>query len=208
MFLRALFAGTIALLLGGCVGWAAESRLIPVAERATVGLAGTYVPEDEGSAVLIAPGKDGFVRLTDPAGDNPPIDVAFDMLREEPPELSPYASEPTRGEDAAPSAPRRSYLVEFPIEADEGKTVYTYAIVRIDGDQPAGSFELFIVLCSKATEALAARKEGKVCIFDNYDSLRAAAMDALAWQDEARMAVDGNIFRFRGETDVLESEGF
>lgn len=207
MILRALFAGTIALLLGGCVGWAAESRLIPASERDPVGLTGTYAL-DGGNAFLLSSGEDGFVRLTDPAGDDPPIDVAFDLLREEPTEPSLSTSEPIRGEDAAPSVTVRSYLVEFPIEADEGKTVYAYSIVRIDGDQPAEAFKQFNVLCSKAAEALAGRKEGEVCIFDNYVSLRAAAMDALAWQDEARMQVDGNIFNARDETGVLESEGF
>lgn len=207
MFLRALFAGSIALLLGGCVGWAAESRLIPASERDPVGLVGTYAL-DGGNAFLLSPGEDGFVRLTDPADDNPPIDIAFDMLREEQPEPSFFAAEANRGEDTAPSAPGRSYLVEVPIEGEEGKTVFAYAIVRIDGDQPAASFKQFTVLCSKAAQALAARKEGEVCIFDNYASLRAAAMDALAWQDEARMTVEGNIFNLRGATDVLESDDF
>lgn len=206
MILRCLFAVAIALLLSGCTGWVAESRLIPVAERDTVGLAGTYVDED-GAEFLVSPEDEGLVRFADPKGRKPPARIAFDMLREEQPEPSEFASARETDEEAAQSVPDRSYLVEVPLESDEGKVVYVYAIVRIDGRQPARSFKQYTVLCSKAAEALAALKEDQLCIFDDYARLRAAALDALEWYDDARMAVDTTTFSLMSDADQMESDG-
>ncbi|PKP64629.1 MAG: hypothetical protein CVT85_09525 [Alphaproteobacteria bacterium HGW-Alphaproteobacteria-7] len=207
MILRCLFAAAIALLLGGCTGWVAENRLIPVAERDPVGLAGSYVSE-EGGEFLISLAEEGLVRFADPTGKDPPATIAFDMLREEQPEPSLFEPAVAEGEEAAPLAPARSYLVEVPMESDEGKIVYFYGIVRIDGSQPAESFKQFTVLCSKAAAALAAKRDGQLCIFDDYVRLRAAALDALAWHDDVRMAVDTNTFRLKSEADVMEPEAF
>lgn len=202
MILRCLFVAAMALLLGGCTGWVAETRLIPVAERDPVGLAGTYVSEDKDD-VLISPGEEGFVRLVDPTGKNPPANIAFDMLREEQAEPSLFEPAVAEGEEAAPSAPDRSYLVEIPVQDDEGQVGYFYGIVRIEGSQPAGSFKQYTVLCSKAAEALASRKEDQICIFDDYARLREAALDALAWYDDARMALDTTTFQLQSEADSL-----
>lgn len=202
MILRCLLAAAMALLLGGCAGWVAETRLIPVAERATVGLAGTYVDED-GAEFLISPDDEGFVRFADPTGRKSPANIAFDMLREEQPETTGLALELETDEEATPSVPDRSYLVEVPLEGDEGKIVYFYAIVRIDSRQPARSFKQYTVLCSKAAEARAARKDDQLCIFDDYARLRAAAFDALAWYDDARMAVDTTTWEREAETDEI-----
>ena len=206
MILRCLFAAAMALLLGGCVGWVAETRLIPASQRDPVTLAGLYVGSETGAA-LIAPGDDGFVRIADPEGKEPPADVAFDMLREEQPEPAPHSTEAVEDEEASPPEPDRSYLMEVPIESDEGKVAYYYAIVRIEGGEPAGSFKQYTVLCSKAAAAFAARKEDQICIFDDYTHLRAAALDALAWFDDARMALDTNTFSLQTEPDILASDG-
>lgn len=206
MFLRCLFAAAIALLLGGCTGWVAETRLIPVAERDTVGLVGTYVNED-GAEFLISPDDEGFVRFADPTGRKPSANIAFDMLREEQLETSGIALELQTDEEATPAVPDRSYLVEVPLEGDEGKVVYFYAIVQIDSRQPAKSFKQYTVLCSKAAKALAARKDDQLCIFDDYARLRAAALDALAWYDDARMTVDTTTFSLMSDTDQMAPDG-
>jgi hypothetical protein len=206
MILRCLLAAAMALLLGGCAGWVAETRLIPVAERDTVGLAGTYVDED-GAEFLISPDDEGFVRFADPTGRKPPVNIAFDMLREEQPETSGRALELETDEEATPSVPDRSYLVEVPLEGDEGKVVYFYAIVRIDSSQPARFFKQYTVLCSNAAEALATRKEDQLCIFDDYARLRAAAIDVLAWYDDARMTVDTTTFSLMSDADEMEPDG-
>ncbi|WP_086607302.1 hypothetical protein [Erythrobacter donghaensis] len=204
MFMRCLLAAGLALLLGGCVGWVAETRLIPVDERDTPGLMGLYVG-DEGLSALIAPGDEGFLRFSDPDGGGS-SDVAFDLLREEPPRPALFAAEAVEDENAAPIVPDRSFLVEFPVEGDEGKTAYAYGIVRVSGGQPAETFQHYSVLCSKAAEALAARREDRFCIFDDYARLRAAALDALAWQDDARLAVDSNDFTLKSEADPMEAD--
>jgi hypothetical protein len=172
MFLRSFFTAAIALLLAGCSGWAAETRLIPVTERDSPGLSGAYVTAED--RFLFAPGKDGFVRAVNPAVDDPPADIAFDLLR------------------AGEARPDRAFLVEVPVAGEEGKVVYFYEIVRVAGssDGPAVALARYSVVCSKAAAALAARKEDKLCIFDDYTRLRAAALDALAWHDDARMAVE------------------
>lgn len=84
--------------------------------------------------------------------------------------------------------------MEIPFEGDQGKVVYYYAVVRVEGGEAAGSFRQYSVLCSKAAEVFAARKENQLCIFDDYARLRAAAFDALAWYDDARMALDTSTF--------------
>lgn len=208
MILRCLFVAALALLLGGCAGWVADTRLIPVAERDPVGLAGIYVGDEKG-AMLVGPGEAGFVRLTDIEGKEPPVDVAFDLLREERTNPALYTLNEAEGEAAAPREADRSYLMEIPVESDEGTVIYFYTIVRIEGGQPAGSFMQYAVLCSKAIEAFAARKEDQICIFDDYARLRAAALDALAWYDDARMALDTSTFRLqRDEADAMPPDGF
>jgi len=111
MFLRCLFASAIVLLLGGCTGWLAETRLIPVAERDPVGLAGTYVSE-EGDEFLISPTEAGFVRFADPTGKEPSANLAFDMLRERPAQQKEAARSP-----APPSfsRPRVSWALPYTI---------------------------------------------------------------------------------------------
>ena len=188
MLPRQLFVAVIALLLSGCTGWAAESRLIPVAERDPAGLAGTYKQDDD--RAVFAPGPDGLVRVTDPAGTQPGGDLAFALLREEVPEPGPLA-EAIAAEAGEPDVgvPDRFYLMEIPGTIDDGKTRYFYGIVRIafSPDGSADEVTQFAVVCSKAAGKLAARSDGKLCVFDDYADLRAAA---LAWYDDPRMALD------------------
>lgn len=204
MSLRFLFAAAVALLLCGCTGWAAESRLIPVAEREAAGLMGTYTSEDDRAA--FAPGENGFVRVIDPTGAHPGVDLAFAFLREEAAAPSAVA-EATVEESGEPDGnlPDRSYLMEIPWTSDDGKIGYVYGIVRIafSSDGTADTLTQFTVVCSKAAEKLAARKEFDQCIFDDYARLRAAAFDALSWHDVARMAVVETTF---SRADLARSE--
>lgn len=202
MFLRCLFAAAIALLLSGCAGWWSETRLIPAAARDPAGLSGVYVSGKD--RAILSPTAKGFIRTTDLTGNTPPSDAAFALLREEAPRPSLFAeAEPPRA-----AMPDRSYLVEIPFSGDDGETAYTYAIGRI-GFAPDGSaykLEMFTLLCSEASEAFAARKEQQVCIFDDYARLRAAAFDALAWYDEARMSFETTTWEREAETDDIESD--
>lgn len=214
MILRSLLVAAMALLLSGCTGWWSETRLIPVSARDQAGLDGAYVSGD--GRIILSPGAQNLVSAIDPAGEQAPSDIAFALLREEPPrpplseEAVPEEREPE--EQAAPYVPipDRSYLMEIEVSGEEGKAVYTYAIARIDfaDDGSASQFEVFGVLCSKASEAFAARKEEKACIFDDYARLRAAALDALAWQDDARMPVDSTTWQAESlaEADEMMSE--
>jgi len=70
--------------------------------------------------------------------------------------------------------------MEFSVPADDGNTAYTYAIARIGfaDEGIADEVEVFNLLCSKASEKIAARKEKQVCIFDDYARLRAGVLDA------------------------------
>jgi len=86
MLLRSLLAAAMTLLLSACTGWWSETRLIPVAERDTAGLEGAFV-SDEGRVILSATAQ-GFVRAVDPAGQEPPSEVALALLREVAPERS------------------------------------------------------------------------------------------------------------------------
>jgi hypothetical protein len=188
MLLRLLFAACT-LLLGGCQGWMAETRLIPVTERDPIGLEGTYV-SDEGK-VRITQGQDGLVVAVSKKSDPPEQGLAFDFLREETKPLG-YSVPAELVEGELPPAPDRSYLMESPINTEEGTSGYQYDIVRISRspDGVEASVTLFAVRCSKAAEALAARRDNELCVFEDYTRLRAAAFDALAWYDEARMAVE------------------
>ena len=210
MFLRCLMSAGMALLLGGCAEWVAETRLIPVAERDTPGLIGRYIGNETGAA-LIAPGDDGFVRITDLEAKDPPANVAFDVLREEPLAPALDGTQEVDREDYGPPVTGRSFLIEIPMEGDTGKTVYAYGIARVRGSAPARSFTLYTPLCSKAAEAQAARKEDQACVFDDYARLRAAALDALAWQDEARMEIGSHTFVLDGRpprerVDAIEAD--
>lgn len=190
MILRILLAASTLLLLGGCQGWIAETRLIPASERDPIGLDGTYV-SDEGSGT-ITPGRDGLVVMASKKSDPSKQELAFDFLREETKPLGSVMFEPALEEGATPPDADRTYLIESPIESEAGVTGYYYNIVRISrsSDGAEGSLTLFALRCSKATEALAARHEYELCVFDDYARLRAAAFDALAWYDEARMSVE------------------
>ena len=186
MVLRSVCVAVIALMLAGCQGWAAESRLIPVAERDPIGLSGTY--RVEGKRVTIAEDADGVVVAKRKGRKQPPLALAFDLLRVEAPEVEIEG-------DIRP----RAYLMEMPFENEDGTVLYLYEIVLLDSSDDGSSTYLkqFKVVCSKAAEALAVRKDYELCIFDDYVRLRTAALDALAWHDDARMAVET-------ETVVLE----
>lgn len=196
MFLRLMFAAATLLLLGGCQGWIAETRLIPVFERDPIGLDGTY-STDEGK-VTITQRQDGLVVMVSKKNDPPTQELAFDFLREET-ELFDYAlpAEPAEGE--APPEPDRTYLMELPINSEEGVTGYYYQIVRISRspDGAEASLSFFALRCSKSTEAFAAQREGDLCGFDDYTRLRAAAFDALAWYDDARMPVEATTIKLK-----------
>lgn len=194
MFLRSLFIAAIAMLLGGCQGWMAETRLIPVSERDPIGLEGTYVAEGQAvdrQVVTFTPGPEGLVVGTTKKSDPPRQEFAFDFLREETKRLHSDL-EPPLEEGEIPTAPDRTYLMESAISSDEDITGYRYDLVRIhrspDGAQ--ATLSLFPIRCRGATGAFAARREGDWCVFDDYIRLRAAAFDALAWYDDARMTVE------------------
>lgn len=195
MFLRLLLVAAVALLLGGCNGWVAETRLIPDAERDPVGLSGEYLADD--NRLTITEGGAGIYFVSEVETGGRPAQIAFDLLRDE-----------TSDRDVEGSPPDRSYLMEAPFEADDGKTGYIYHIVMIGGsdDGQSGSFAHFRVLCSKAAQALAARAEDGVCVFNDYARLRAAALDALAWYDERRMEVSTIGYARVSEADAMEPE--
>jgi len=191
MLLRFMCAAFLAFLLCGCNGWAAETPLIPIAERDPVGLSGAYVAD--GNEVIVTRGDDGTYLVVEPGSGDPARAVAFDLLREE---------KPREGD-----LPDRTYLIEVPVSSDSGRVAYFYQIVRTGGGEgwQSGSFANFRVLCSKSTQAFAAKVEEGVCIFDDYAQLRAAAFDALAWYDDARMEVE--ITAYARRTDEFDQEG-
>lgn len=192
MFMRLLCAAAIALLLGGCSGWASERQLIPVAERDVIDLSGTYNSGED--RMTFMPDEEAYVLVTDPAGKDPPFKLAFDLLREE--------------VDNAKA--ERAFLIEMPWKNEDGKTAFFYEIAAIagDADGAAVSFKRFKVGCSKTAEALAKRKEDDLCIFDDYTRLRSAALDALAWHDDARMTVETTEFQRESEPDKMAVEAF
>jgi hypothetical protein len=200
MFLRSCFIAAIALLLGGCNGWWSEIRLIPVAARDGAGLQGTYAAGED--RMTLVSSAQGLVRAIDPAGEETPSEVALALLQEAAPRPS-LTEEAAPEADAPPSValPDRDYLMEIAVGGDEGKTAYLYAIARVSyaDDGTADRIDVLSPLCSRATETFAARKEQKACIFDNYDRLRAAAFDALAWYDDARMVVDATTWQRENE---------
>lgn len=197
MFLRPLFAAAIVMLLGGCNGWVAETRLIPASERDPVGLSGEYLADD--NRLTITEGEAGFYLVSEVDTGGRPAEVAFDLLRDE-----------KSDRDVEGSPPDKSYLMEAPFETEDGKTAYIYHIVMIGGsdDGQSGSFAHFSVLCSKAAQALSARAEDGVCVFNDYARLRAAALDALAWYDERRMEVNMIGYARVSEANAMEPDGF
>lgn len=201
MFLRLMFAAAMALLLAGCTGWWSETRLIPVTSRDPAGLSGVYV--FNGERTILEPAAQGLVRAKDLGDEVPEGEVALALLRVEAPKPSPSVEDkPEEGAAAQVSQPDHSYLMEIPVPNDNGKSVYTYAIVRIGfgSDGSAETMKVLSPLCAKATEAFAARKEEQLCIFDDYARLRAAAFDALAWYEDARMSLDTTTWEREAET--------
>ena len=197
MFLRLLLVAAVALLLGGCNGWVAETRLIPASERDPVGLSGEYLADD--NRLTITEGEAGFYLVSEVDTGGRPAEVAFDLLRDE-----------KSDRDVEGRPPDKSYLMEAPFETEDGKTAYIYHIVMIGGsdDGQSGSFAHFRVLCSKAAQVLAARAEDGVCVFNDYARLRAAALDALAWYDERRMEVNMVGYARLSEADAMAPETF
>lgn len=197
MFLRALWVAAIAMMLGGCSGWVAETRLIPASERDIVGLSGNYLADQD--LMTIAKGEAGYYLISEPDASSRPLEVAFDLLRDE-----------AFDDGAEDGPPDRSYLIEVPIEGDDGKTGYIYHIAIIGGsdDGESGSFAHFRVFCSKSAQALSARFEADVCVFNDYARLRAAALDALAWYDDRRMEVKIIGFARVSEADAIAPDTF
>lgn len=185
MRIRAVVLAIVAIMLAGCSGWASEQPLIPPAERDPVGLSGTY--RSETGWVRITPVADTLYMVEDADpdpnredSDEEPSEVAFDLLR----------SRVSR-DDLGDAEPVRDYLLQARQVDDLGDVRYFYTVVTLTGpaDAPSGSFSSFDMLCADATRAFAVREEEGFCIFDDYRKLRAAALDALAWHDDARMEI-------------------
>lgn len=185
MLIRFVFLAIVAMMFAGCSGWASEKPLLPPAERDSVPLSGTYLSET--GQLRITPEKDALylVQYADrdaEAGDadEEPVEAAFDLLR---------SRKPQPGNEAA--EPERDYLLQIRWDDDRGNIRYLYTIVTITEafDEQSSSFRYFDMLCAGATRAFAIREEDGFCVFDDYRKLRAAAFDALAWQDDARMGL-------------------
>jgi hypothetical protein len=105
MFLRSMVAVAALLMLDGCQGWRAETRLIPVSERDPIGLEGTYA-SDRGK-VTITPGQAGLVVMSSKKSDPLIQELAFDFLREETEPLHSDLPKPAREEgEIAPASDR------------------------------------------------------------------------------------------------------
>jgi hypothetical protein len=207
MFLRPFIAAAMALLVTGCTGWWSETRLIPATARDSAGLEGVFV-SDEGR-MIFSPTAQGLVRASDPAGRQPPSEVAFALLREVAPQPSTtIEAEPAEGELPLVVIPDRAYLMEIAVENEEGNTGYLYAIARIGFAEGGAAEQIEVVspLCSNASEKFAARKEYEACVFDDYGRLRAAALDALAWQEDARMVIETTTWQRERQPDAMEPD--
>lgn len=185
MRIRAVLLAILALAVAGCSGWASEQPLIPPGERDLVGLSGTYQSASHGVQVTPDGNAIYIMQEADPDSDQGenaegPFEVAFDLLRSRSPKDGPDKHEP-----------ERTYLMQARWEDDLGSVSYFYTIMRVSGgaNEPATSFTTFDMLCAEGTKAFASREEDGFCIFDDYRKLRAAAFDALAWQDDARMVI-------------------
>ncbi|MEM6857423.1 MAG: hypothetical protein AAF559_06095 [Pseudomonadota bacterium] len=187
MTLRLALTTLAALILAGCSGWAAETRLIPAAERDVVRLSGIYQSSEEQARFM--PTSQRMVLVSDPQGEERGSKLAFDLLREK-------QADPE-------STPDRTYLVEVPWAKDDGSLVFFYSLVRVvDGahSSGAGAFDTYTLKCSDVAATLSQQRDGELCIFDDYARLRRAALDALNWYDEARMEVKTT--RFERQADA------
>lgn len=176
-----------ALLVAGCDEWTSASQLIAPSERDDIGLSGVY--ENDAVTMTVTPLAERRYRLTydDGSGETiagAPKDVraAFDLLR----------SQPLVGEDGSVEGYRNTYLIEFERPSDNGPPRYAYDILVVES---GGFIEDFNVRCSRATQAIIGQTdESAGCEFTSYAQLRAAAADALAWADDARMEIRRDSF--------------
>lgn len=185
MRIRAIFAAILAMVLAGCTGWASEQPLIPSAERDRVGLSGIYQSDTDFVRISSAADAIYLMEDADPTADpddaqDEPTQVVFDFLRSRAPQ-----------DDEGKTDTESDYLLQARWVDDLGEVRYFYTIVTVAGaaGAPSRSFASFDMLCGKATRAFASREQDGFCIFDDYHKLRAAAFDALAWHDDARMEV-------------------
>lgn len=176
-----------ALLLAGCDQWTAATQLIAPAERDEIGVAGAFESGEVTMTVTPLSGRRYRIVYDDGSGQQPAggandVRAAFDLLR----------SQPVTGEDGRVSGYRNTFLIEIERPAEEGPSGFAYDIIVIDSD---GFIEDYDVQCSAATVAIiGAEEEGGGCAFTTYGQLRAAAADALAWADDARMAIKSQSF--------------
>lgn len=186
MIRRILLGVVCALALSGCDGWTANRQLIPEEQRDNIGLSGAYESSESylditplgGNAYRIEAQAIGAEEVEELAG------VAFDLIRSE-----------RNGDDQDGYAYENTYLMEVPRRDDQGKITYAYEIVRstyTDQDRNP-TFTQFKVACSRAAQAIATGDEDG-CVFADYAEVRTAALDALAWAEDARMQLQREQF--------------
>lgn len=187
MFRKALAACVLFLGLSGCDAWKADRALIEIMARDAIGMNGDYKSME--NVLSIRPLAQNRYQMTikpigSEAGAGTTANVAFDLLR---------SDRSGNAEDGY--SYYNYYLTETERQDSDGKTFFAYDIVRsYHADSVEGrQLSQFSVLCSQAARGFAGSSEGD-CTFSNYSDLRAAAMDVLAWMDDARAKIETETF--------------
>ncbi|MCL9999473.1 MAG: hypothetical protein NBV68_08830 [Erythrobacter sp.] len=181
MIRKMLTATAVALLLTGCGGWTATRQLIAEEQRDSIGLSGDYQSSERFLRITLEGNNLYTITMQGIGSDGEPerVTAAFDFIRSD-----------RSGDDQDGYSYDNFYLMEIPRTDDDGNVSYAYEIVRssyTDQDRNP-TFSQFEVICSGATAQIATGGENG-CAFTDHAALRAAALDAMAWADEARMRI-------------------
>ncbi|KWV91539.1 hypothetical protein [Erythrobacter sp. YT30] len=172
------------LLLQGC-GWKSKTRLIPLYERETPGILGTYDVASE-TVSFSRFTRDGLQNVTfsGPDGSRRTALTAYDLVQ--------VTGEIQDGVDER----EFTYLIESE-QKIEGGVNFNYDLIAIrkqfdDSNRFTGdySFKRYSLKCSDATARLNTNTEGDQCEFTRYTDLMAATDDVLRWMSDPRIAIE------------------
>jgi hypothetical protein len=175
---------TLGATLSGC--WEAATPLMPVSAKDTPSISGTFD--------RLPKGKNGSIRI------NAASTKQFQLI-ETKVDGSRSTSLMSIDQLELPSEPR-SIAAEGPIyilESQAGpnmKEVNYSLLFSFVQDGEVSQLIHVEPACSKAAMRIIgdANNADKKCIFKSYDQVRAAALDAMDWLEDARIQVNGDIY--------------
>ncbi|WP_285713811.1 hypothetical protein [Erythrobacter oryzae] len=156
---------------------------MPAAERDSFEFTGSFFTDDQ--EFFLTQDESKVLTINTKELGEKSYRATVDLLREEKEEVS---SEIWGNDPSVPGFVRH-YLIELEIRVEDKNPVFYYEILEVSKVTASSSISVtnFEVQCNSSIFKFARDEAYVGCVFDNYNSVRSAALETLAWYDDRRM---------------------